>query len=59
MQNIDADNRTIHTDRCIACFRRIRRRPVGAKHMDTPAYNKFAAMFIQKLKTPKANAYFL
>lgn len=55
MQAIDADNRTIHTDRCIACFRC----PVGAKHMDTPAYNKFAAMFAQKLKTPKANAYFL
>lgn len=59
MQAIDADNRTIHTDRCIACFRCIRRCPVGAKHMDVPAYNEFAAMFTEKLKTPRANAYFL
>lgn len=59
MQAIDADNRTIHTDRCIACFRCIRRCPVGAKHMDVPAYNEFAAMFTEKLKEAKSNAYFL
>lgn len=59
MQAIDADNRTIHTDRCIACFRCIRRCPVGAKYMNVPAYNKFAAMLTEKLKVPRANAYFL
>lgn len=59
VQAIDADNRTIHADRCISCFRCIRRCPVGAKHMDLPAYNEFAAMFTEKLKTPRANAYFL
>lgn len=59
MQAIDTDNRTIHTDRCIACFRCIRRCPVGAKHMDVPAYNEFAAMFTEKLKVPRTNAYFL
>lgn len=59
MQAIGPDNRAIHTDRCIACFRCIRRCPVGAKHMDVPAYNDFAAMFTQKLKQPKSNAYFL
>lgn len=58
-QAIDADNRTIHKDRCIACFRCIRRCPMGAKHMDVPAYKEFAAMFTEKLKEPKSNAYFL
>lgn len=59
MQAIGPDNRTIHTDRCIACFRCIRRCQVGAKNMDVPAYNDFAAMFTEKLKAPKSNAYFL
>lgn len=58
MRAIGQDNRTIHTDRCIACFRCIRRCPVGAKHMDIPAYNEFAAMFTERLKAPRANAYF-
>ena len=59
MQAIDEDNRTICTDKCISCFRCIRRCPVGAKHMDVPAYNEFAAMFTEKLKTPKTNTYFI
>lgn len=59
MQAIGPDHRTIDNDRCIACFRCIRNCPVGAKHMNVPAYNDFAAMFSEKLKAPKANAYFL
>lgn len=59
MQAIGADNRAINTDRCIACFRCIRRCPVGAKNMDVPEYNEFAAMFTEKLKEAKPNAYFL
>lgn len=59
MQAIGADNRTIDPNRCIACFRCIRRCPMGAKHMDVPAYNEFSAMFTEKLKEPKSNAYFL
>lgn len=59
MQAIAEDNRTIDPERCIACFRCIRRCPMGAKNMDVPAYNEFAAMFSEKLKEPKSNAYFL
>lgn len=59
MQAISPDHRTVLSDKCIACFRCIRHCPVGAKHMDVPAYNEFAAMFTEKLKTPRPNEYFL
>lgn len=58
-QAIGEDNRTVNTEKCISCFRCIRRCPTGAKNTDFPAYNEFAAMFTEKLKTPKTNAYFL
>lgn len=44
---------------CISCFRCIRNCPVHAKHMDTPEYNDFAAMFTEKLKARRENEFFL
>ena len=46
-------------DECISCFRCIRSCPLTAKHMDTEAYNKFAAEFTEKLKVRKENTFFL
>ena len=47
------------SDNCIACFRCIRNCPVGAKNMDVPAYQEFAAMFTERLKERRENQYFL
>ena len=58
-QAIANDCRTIDGSRCIACFRCIRRCPGGAKNMDTPEYNAFAAMFTERLKERRENQYFL
>lgn len=44
---------------CISCFRCIRNCPVHAKHMNTPEYNNFAAMFTEKLKARRENEFFL
>ena len=57
MQAIGDDCRTVGED-CISCFRCIRRCPTGAKNMDVPAYNDFAAMFSEKLKARRENEFF-
>lgn len=44
---------------CISCFRCIRSCPKKAKHMSTPEYNDFAAMFTEKLKVARENEFFL
>ena len=44
---------------CISCFRCIRNCPKKAKHMNTPEYNDFAAMFTQKLSQRRENEFFL
>ena len=49
----------VDPQRCIACFRCIRRCPVHAKHMHTPEYLQFAATFTEKLSERKENQYFL
>lgn len=43
---------------CLACFRCIRICPHGAKNMDTPAYNAFAAAFTEKLQKRRENEYY-
>ncbi len=55
---IGEDCKTI-SDSCLACFRCIRDCPVGAKHMDTEAYQTFAAEFTEKLKKRRENEYYL
>ena len=57
MHAIGEDCRTVG-DACISCFRCIRNCPVGAKNMDVPAYNEFAAMFTEKLKERRENEFF-
>ena len=57
MKAIGEDCRTVG-DACISCFRCIRNCPVGAKNMDVPAYNEFAAMFTEKLKDRRENEFF-
>ncbi|MBR6738151.1 MAG: 4Fe-4S binding protein [Oscillospiraceae bacterium] len=57
MQAIGEDFRTV-SEACISCFRCIRNCPVGAKNMDVPAYNDFAAMFTEKLKARRENEFF-
>ena len=52
-------NPTEVSDGCISCFRCIRNCPMHAKHMDTPEYNDFAAMFTQKLSARRENEFFL
>ena len=54
---IGPDFRTVSDD-CISCFRCIRSCPKGAKNMDVPAYNDFAAMFTEKLKERRENEFF-
>ena len=58
VQAIGEDHATI-SDACISCFRCIRKCPKHAKHMDTPEYNGFAAMFSEKLKDARPNEFFL
>ena len=55
---IEGDHITV-SEGCISCFRCIRSCPVHAKHMDTPEYNGFAAMFTEKLKERRENEFFL
>lgn len=57
MQAIGEDCRTVG-EACISCFRCIRRCPKGAKNMDVPAYNEFAAMFTEKLRERRENEFF-
>jgi ferredoxin len=57
MKAIGPDCRTV-SDACISCFRCIRSCPKGAKNMDVPAYNDFAAMFTEKLKERRENEFF-
>lgn len=54
-----SDNCASVSENCISCFRCIRNCPVHAKHMNTPEYNDFAAMFSEKLKTRRENEFFL
>ena len=59
MQAIGEDCAAIDGEKCIACFRCIRRCPAGAKNMDVPAYREFAENFTQKLSARRENEYFL
>ena len=45
-------------DTCLSCFRCIRICPHGAKNMDIPAYNAFAAAFTEKLQARRENEYY-
>lgn len=57
MKAIGEDFRTV-SDACISCFRCIRSCPKGAKNMDVPAYNEFAAKFTDMLKARRDNEFF-
>ncbi len=57
VQALGKDFRTV-SDSCISCFRCIRNCPAGAKNMNVPAYNDFAAMFTQKLRIRRENEFF-
>lgn len=54
-----ADDHCTVSDDCISCFRCIRTCPKQAKHMNTPEYNDFAAMFTEKLKERRENEFFI
>lgn len=59
MGAIAEDCATIDGERCISCFRCVKRCPVKAKGVFTPEYGQFAEAFSERLKEAKENRYFL
>ena len=58
-QAIGDDFKTVDSQKCISCFRCIKNCPTGAKNMNVPAYNEFAAAFSLKLAEGRKNEYYL
>ena len=57
--NAIGDDFKVNPEIFIACFRCIRNCPVGAKNMDTEAYQTFAKQFTEKLAARRENEFFL